>query len=131
MRSPFVFAGLLFSFIGFAINASDASIGVKYFGTFLIVIGCYLAAPIIIVWCVVPKYFRAPLLSSLPLVRLGNNTVGHYKRGIGIGLQVMGGNVGGIVASNAYRVRDAPRYLPGRASKFIFFGNFLFTTVYL
>ncbi|OJT03630.1 High-affinity nicotinic acid transporter [Trametes pubescens] len=98
MRSPFVFGGLLFSFIGFAINASNASIGVKYFGTFLIVIGCYLAAPIIIVW-------------------LGNNTVGHYKRGIGIGLQVMGGNIGGIVASNAYRVRDAPRYLPGRASK--------------
>lgn len=53
MRSPFVFAGLLFSFIGFAINVSDASIGVKYFGTFLIVIGCYLAAPIIIVWCVI------------------------------------------------------------------------------
>lgn len=43
--------------------------------------------------------------------------MGHYKRGIGIGLQVMGGNIGGIVASNAYRVRDAPRYLPGRASK--------------
>ncbi|KAI0634510.1 MFS general substrate transporter [Trametes polyzona] len=97
MRSPFVFGGLVLTFVGFAINASNASVGVKYFGTYLIVIGAYESAPMIISW-------------------LGNNCVGHYKRGVGIAMQVMIGNMGGIVASNAYYVKDAPRYLRGHAA---------------
>ncbi len=52
LRSPFIVGGLVLAFAGYAIEASDASIGVKYFGTFLIVIGANEAAPIIISWCV-------------------------------------------------------------------------------
>lgn len=45
---------------------------------------------------------------------MGNNTVGHYRRAIAIGMQVMFANAGGAIASNIYRVQDAPHYLLGR-----------------
>ena len=50
MRSPFIGAGLLLCLIGFAINISDAAIGVKYFGTFLCVSGSYAAITGIVAW---------------------------------------------------------------------------------
>ena len=48
--------------------------------------------------------------------RLSNNTAGHYKRGVAIAVQVIFGNSGGAIASNVYRVQDAPRYVLGRES---------------
>ncbi|KAI0672087.1 MFS general substrate transporter [Trametes maxima] len=98
MRSPFVLAGLALAFVGFAINVSNASNGVKYFGTYLVVIGEYETAPMIITW-------------------LGNNAVGHYKRGLGIGMIVMFGNLGGIISSNVYHAQDAPRYVRGHIAE--------------
>ncbi|EIW53158.1 MFS general substrate transporter [Trametes versicolor FP-101664 SS1] len=103
LRSPFIVGGLMLAFTGYAIQASDASIGVKYFGTYLIVIGAYEAGPFMISW-------------------LGNNTVGHYKRGVGIGMQITFGTMGGIIASNAFQVQDAPRYLSGHATVLGFIG---------
>lgn len=50
MRSPFIGAGLLLCLVGFAINISDAAIGVKYFGTFLCVSGSYSAITGIVAW---------------------------------------------------------------------------------
>lgn len=50
MRSPFILAGLTMCLIGFAINISDARIGVKYFGTFLCVSGSYAAFPGVVSW---------------------------------------------------------------------------------
>ena len=50
-RAPFLFAGLLLCLVGFAINITNAPIGVKYFGTYLIVIGGYAAHPAVIAWC--------------------------------------------------------------------------------
>ena len=49
-RSPFVAAGLVLSLVGFAINLADVSIGVKYFGTFVVVIGGYSGYPAITAW---------------------------------------------------------------------------------
>ncbi|KAI0356822.1 MFS general substrate transporter [Trametes cingulata] len=95
-RSPFVFAGYSLMVAGFAINISNASIGVKYFGTFLAIIGGFAGFPAIVSW-------------------LGNNVVGHYKRGVALGVQLMFGNVGGAIASNIYRIQDAPRYVRGHA----------------
>ena len=51
-RSPFLFSGLLLCLVGFAINITNAPIGVKYFGTYLVVIGGYAAHPSVIAWCV-------------------------------------------------------------------------------
>lgn len=50
IRSPFIGAGLLLCLVGFAINISDAAIGVKYFGTFLCVSGSYSAITGIVAW---------------------------------------------------------------------------------
>lgn len=50
MRSPFIGVGLLLCLIGFAINISDAAMGVKYFGTFLCVSGSYSAITGIVAW---------------------------------------------------------------------------------
>ncbi|KAI9068183.1 MFS general substrate transporter [Trametes sanguinea] len=103
MRSPFIFGGLLLALVGFSINISDASIGAKYFGMFFVVIGSNLCAPMVISW-------------------YGNNVVGHYKRGIGIGMQVMYGNVAGVIVSNIFRVEDAPRYLRGHLAELVLIG---------
>ena len=54
--------------------------------------------------------------------RISNNVAGQYKRGVAIAIQVIFGNSGGAIASNVYRVRDAPRYLLGR--KLALFGVF-------
>lgn len=49
-RSPFILAGLVFCLIGFSINISNASHGVKYFGTFFVVIGSYASFPGVVAW---------------------------------------------------------------------------------
>lgn len=50
MRSPFIVMGLLLSAIGYGISLSNASVGVKYFATFLIAIGGYASVPAVIAW---------------------------------------------------------------------------------
>ncbi len=52
MRYPFILAGLVMLTIGFAINITDVSIGVKYFGTFFCVAGSYAAFPGVVAWYV-------------------------------------------------------------------------------
>ncbi|KAI0365422.1 MFS general substrate transporter [Pilatotrama ljubarskyi] len=93
-RSPFICAGLVFCLVGFAINAADVSIGARYFGTYLVVTGSYAGFPGNVSW-------------------MGNNTVGHYRRAVAIGMQVMFANAGGAIACFVYRGEDAPRYLLG------------------
>lgn len=95
-RSPFVVAGLVIILIGFAIQISDASPGVKYFGTFFCVAGSYAAFPGIVAW-------------------LGNNLAGQYKRGVGMALHIGIGNFGGAFACNIYLSKDEPRYIMGHA----------------
>ncbi|KAF7350782.1 hypothetical protein MSAN_01639400 [Mycena sanguinolenta] len=101
LRSPFIFAGFLLSLVGFAINISSASGGVKYFGTFFCVTGAYAAVPGIIAW-------------------LGNNLSGQTKRGIGIAFQIGIGHFGGTFASNMYRTQDAPRFIVGHGCELMF-----------
>ncbi|KAI0325820.1 MFS general substrate transporter, partial [Cubamyces sp. BRFM 1775] len=103
-RSPFILLGLCFCLVGFAINVSDVPLGAKYFGTFLVVIGGYAGFPAIPSW----------------YLRLGNNLVGHYRRGTGLAIQAISGQVGGIIASNIYRTQDAPRYITGHVVELAF-----------
>lgn len=58
MRAPFIYAGLICLVIGYGINISNAGSGVKYFGTFWIVVGSYSAFPGVVSWCVVPLIRR-------------------------------------------------------------------------
>jgi hypothetical protein len=45
-----------------------------------------------------------------------NNVEGVYKRGITLGFVIGWGNLNGVVASNIYRGKDAPRFLPGHGT---------------
>ncbi|KAH7882598.1 MFS general substrate transporter [Phlebopus sp. FC_14] len=94
MRSPFIFASQFIALAGYAINISNASSGVKYFGIYLCVIGSYAASPGCVSW-------------------MANNLGGKYKRAIGVALEVTMGNVGGAIACNIFRTQDEPRYIPG------------------
>ncbi|KAK2466573.1 hypothetical protein APHAL10511_001435 [Amanita phalloides] len=101
MRSPFIYMGLLCLVIGYAINLSNVPSGVKYFGTFWLVVGSYASFPGVVAW-------------------LSNNLSGQYKRGIGMALQIGIGNFSGAIACNIYRPRDAPRYILGHGLEMMF-----------
>ena len=45
-----------------------------------------------------------------------NNVEGVYKRGISLGFVIGWGNLNGVVPSNIYRSKDAPRYKPGHGT---------------
>ncbi|KAF9444269.1 MFS general substrate transporter [Macrolepiota fuliginosa MF-IS2] len=102
-RSPFILAGLTLCLIGFSINISKASHGVKYFGTFFVVAGSYSAFPGVVAW-------------------LGNNLAGQYKRGIGMAMHIGIGNFSGAIASNIYRSQDSPRFIVGHGVELMFVG---------
>ncbi|KAJ8596851.1 MFS general substrate transporter [Rhizopogon salebrosus TDB-379] len=111
MRSPFILAGLVMCLIGFSINISTAPNGVKYFGTFFIVIGSYAAFPGVVSW-------------------LGNNLSGQYKRGVGMALHIGIGNFSGAIAANIYRSEDSPRFLLGHGVELMFVGiGFIFLPI--
>ncbi|KAK2464919.1 hypothetical protein APHAL10511_002995 [Amanita phalloides] len=103
LRSPFIFSGLVFIFIGLAINISNVANGIKYFGTFWIVVGAYAVFPGIVAW---PS----------------NNLSGQYKRGIGSAIQIGIGNFSGAFAANVYRTKDEPRYILGHGIMMMFAG---------
>ncbi|MBE3045826.1 hypothetical protein IMZ48_25435 [Candidatus Bathyarchaeota archaeon] len=51
---------------------------------------------------------------------LSNNLAGSYKRSVGMAIQIGVGNLGGAMASNFYRQKDAPRYIIGHALELVF-----------
>ena len=106
---------LLVSGTGFAVNLSDTSNGVKYFGTFLCVTGAYSATPGFVAWSV--RYLPVrPQCHQTRSSRLGGNIAGQYKRAAVVGLHIGIGNAAGAAASNIYRAQDAPGFKLGRKS---------------
>ncbi|KIM57699.1 hypothetical protein SCLCIDRAFT_28656 [Scleroderma citrinum Foug A] len=101
LRSPFIFTAQLIALIGFIINITDASSGVKYFGTF---------------WCVAGSYTAG----TGPVIWAANNLEGKYKRAVGMALVITMGTFGGAIASNIFRAQDAPRYLLGFGIEIMF-----------
>lgn len=84
-RSGFIMLGILLASIGYAIllGQQTLSVAVKYFATYLIVGGGYVAQPMCMGWLA---------------VQMG----GHYKKNVATAMQVGVGNVGGIIASVIY-----------------------------
>ncbi|EAU33298.1 predicted protein [Aspergillus terreus NIH2624] len=70
------------------------NVHVRYMAVFIVTTGCYIVQPVAIVW-------------------MANNLSGHYKRAIGLAIQIGLGNLGGIVASNIFNSDAAPRYTVG------------------
>lgn len=95
-RYTFIMSGILISSIGYVILLVQrrVPVGAAYFALYLVVIGAYIAQPIVLVW-------------------VTNNMGGHYKRSISSAMQIGFGNVGGIIASNIYITKEAPLYLRG------------------
>jgi uncharacterized membrane protein YfcA len=95
-RYPFTILGVLVATVGYGIllGQRDLSVGVKYFATFLIVLGTYITQPVCIAW-------------------IQNCMSGHYKRSVASAMQIGFGNAGGIVASNIYKGTERPFYKTG------------------
>lgn len=79
---------------GFLMLYNSESPGVKYAGTFLAAAGIYPNVPAVVAWN-------------------GNNVGGSTKRSVGIAMQVVVGNLGGVISGYSFLKKYAPRYLPG------------------
>ncbi|KIW02927.1 uncharacterized protein PV09_05973 [Verruconis gallopava] len=95
-RYPFTILGVLVCTVGYGIllGQKGLTVGVKYFATFLIVLGTYITQPVCIAW-------------------ISNCMSGHYKRSVASAMQIGFGNAGGIVASNIYKGTERPYYHTG------------------
>ncbi|EIW68677.1 hypothetical protein TREMEDRAFT_44495 [Tremella mesenterica DSM 1558] len=60
-----------------------------------------------------------PLIATT-IAWTGNTFGNHYKKAVSMGLVFSAGNSGGIVSSEAYRNKDAPRFIPGHATAIAF-----------
>ncbi|WVQ83828.1 hypothetical protein IAT38_005972 [Cryptococcus sp. DSM 104549] len=60
-----------------------------------------------------------PLIATT-IAWTGNTWAHHYKKAICMGMVFSCGNSGGIVSSQAYRNKDAPRFQPGHATAMAF-----------
>ncbi|EAQ91529.1 hypothetical protein CHGG_03464 [Chaetomium globosum CBS 148.51] len=105
-RSPFIVGFLLVMAVGFSMCiATDPKEQprVVYAGVFVAACAIYPAFPGVIAW-------------------LSNNLSGSLKRSVGMAVQIGVGNLGGAMASNFYRARDAPRYRLGHGLELGFIG---------
>ncbi|EAW13621.1 putative transmembrane transporter [Aspergillus clavatus NRRL 1] len=101
-RYGFVMFGTVFASIGYVIllcqgpphQLGGLNVHVRYMAVFFVNTGCYIVQPVAIVW-------------------MANNLGGHYKRAIGLAIQIGFGNIGGIIASNIFNSDSAPRYFVG------------------
>lgn len=94
LRAPFVIASSTLAIVGFIILIVSHRPKVSYGGTILAVSGAYCSAAIIAGWP-------------------ANNVSGQTKRAIASAVQISIGNLGGIVGSQLYRPKWAPRFLIG------------------
>lgn len=95
-RGAFLLGAQLIALAGFGMLAGTRSTTAQYGGLVLAAIGIYPQVPLSMAWN-------------------SGNIGGSAKRAVGIAMQVMGGNCGGIVASYVYLSRDAPRYTNGHS----------------
>ncbi|KAK4109231.1 MFS general substrate transporter [Canariomyces notabilis] len=102
-RSPFIIVLMLIMVVGFSMCISSTNPRVVYGGVFVAACAIYPAFPGVIAW-------------------LSNNLAGSLKRSAGMALQIGVGNLGGAMASNFYRARDAPHYKLGHGLELGFIG---------
>ncbi|VBB78581.1 Putative Permease of the major facilitator superfamily [Podospora comata] len=102
-RSPFIIVPLLIMVVGFSMCIASGNPRVVYGGVFIAACAIYPAFPGVIAW-------------------LSNNLAGSLKRSVGMAVQIGVGNLGGAMASNFYRAKDAPRYRLGHGLELGFIG---------
>lgn len=94
LRAPFIIASSSLAIAGFVILIASHRPEVSYGGTILAVSGAYCSAAIVAGWP-------------------ANNVSGQTKRAVASAVQISVGNLGGIVGSQLYRPKWAPRFLIG------------------
>ncbi|KAF1984591.1 high-affinity nicotinic acid transporter [Aulographum hederae CBS 113979] len=87
----------LLSVSGFIMLIASESAHVKYGGTFLAASGIYPNVPQCVAWN-------------------GNNIGGSTKRSVGIAMQVMIGNLGGVISAYLFLPKDSPHFGSGHAA---------------
>jgi hypothetical protein len=100
LRSPFIAAGFLFTFIGFIIYATIdvlSDIHVAYFACFMMTWGTSAPSVILDVW-------------------YNNNIADENRRVMLTSVGVPVANLMGVVSSNIFRNQDAPKYIPALAT---------------
>lgn len=105
-RSPVVFFNFMLSIIGYVVSITvdvNQNPAGTYVGMVFAAIGCYTAFPTLVTWH-------------------SNNLAGHSKRAVGMAMQIGIGNLGGAMAANFYRAKDAPRYRLGHGLELMFTG---------
>lgn len=93
-RGVFLMAFQLLAVAGFGLLVGTTNSKAQYGGLVLAAIGIYPQVPLSMAWN-------------------SGNIGGSSKRAVGIAMQVMGGNCGGIIASYVYVSTDGPRYIKG------------------
>ena len=94
LRAPFIIASSALAIVGFIILIADYRPEVSYGGTILATSGAYCTAAMVAGWP-------------------ANNVSGQTKRAIASAVQISIGNLGGIVGSQLYRPKWAPRFVIG------------------
>jgi hypothetical protein len=90
-RGYHIVAGIAISLIGLIITVTCRATHIQYFGLCILLFGSYIAAPLTIAW-------------------LSGNTPEPGKRSLILGVNGFG-NLAGVIGSQLYRKRYAPRYL--------------------
>ncbi|GAA5860628.1 hypothetical protein JCM3774_006233 [Rhodotorula dairenensis] len=93
-RALFIGGSALLCMVGLFIMAFPEQLGVRYFGSFLTIMGCQANVPAVIAY-------------------QNNNILSHSKRAVASALTIGFGGIGGIIASLVYRQKDYPKYIPG------------------
>ena len=100
LRFPFVAAGFIFTFIGFMIYVSidvEAQLHVAYFACFMMTWGTSAPSVILDVW-------------------YNNNIANENRRVMLTSVGVPVANLMGVVSSNIFQKKDAPKYIPALAT---------------
>ncbi|GAA5860653.1 hypothetical protein JCM3774_006241 [Rhodotorula dairenensis] len=84
----------LFCMVGLFIMAFPEQLGVRYFGSFLTIMGCQANVPAVIAY-------------------QNNNILSHSRRAVAGARTIGARGVGGIIAFTVYRQKDFPKYIPG------------------
>merc|ERR1711881_586993 len=93
-RALFIGGSALLCIVGLCILAFPDGLAVRYFGSFLTIMGCQANVPAVIAY-------------------QNNNILSHSKRAVASALTIGFGGIGGIIASTVYRQADYPKYVPG------------------
>lgn len=94
LRGPFIIANFLVQIIGYIILACSETVGVRYFGVFVVAVGLYSPTALNVGWT-------------------QNNMTPHYKRAAAVGFMQFVGNSAGAAIGEIFSATLQPYYKRG------------------